>query len=319
MKNRKLAEETASLATIRDWLRYCVTLFNREECFYGQCSDNAYDEAAMLILGALKLPHARLEAFLDARLLPSETAALAEMVARRAFAKEPVPYILKEAWLGGCSFYVDRRVIVPRSYFTELIPDQLDAWFPSHDAVGSILDLCTGSGCLAILLAHAYPDARVDAVELSPDAFEVAKTNVERHGLQQRVSLFKGDAFEPLAGLTYDLIVTNPPYEPASVLSHIPAEFRHEPEMALVSDVDGMGVVNKILHHAREHLNPGGILVMEIGGLRERMEGLYTQLDFHWLPLHDGTDAVCLLTAKELEKLGPATGGKPAKKKAPKA
>lgn len=289
-----------SLQTLRDVLRYAVSRFGEAGLFFGHGSDNAWDEAVYLLLHTLHLPLDRLEPFLDARLTPPERDAVLALVERRARERLPVAYLTHEAWLGAHSFYVDERVIVPRSFIAELIEEQFTPWLDDPDAVLSALDLCTGSGCLAILLALAFPDAEIDAVDLSPDALEVARRNVADYGLADRVQLVQGDLFSGLAGRRYDLIISNPPYVDAESMATLPDEYRREPQMALAGGSDGLDLVRVMLRQAKQHLNPGGLLVVEIGHNRDALEAAYPTTPFTWLETAAGNDYVFMLRADEL-------------------
>lgn len=304
---RRLPADTAALLTVRDWLRYAVSLFSAEKLFFGQGCSRAFDEAVFLVRHTLHLPHEGLETFYDARVTASEADALRGVLERRAYGREPAAYITGEAWLGDYSFRVDRRVIVPRSYFLELIPEELNKWLADPEAVSSVADVCTGSGCLAILLAMAYPNASVDAVDISRDALDVAALNVADYRLEDRVILHRADVLE---GVTpeepYDIIVCNPPYEPESVLETLPEEFRHEPENALVSGVDGLDVIRRLLPQAACRLKENGILLIEVGGLHDAIAAEWPEMDIHWLHTADESDCVCLIHATELRRLFPA-------------
>ncbi len=287
--------------TLRDLLRHAVTRFNTEGLFFGHGSDNAYDEAAYLLLNTLKLPLDRLEPFLDARLTPEEISRLMTLIERRATERVPVSYLTHEALLGDYRFYVDERVIVPRSFIAELIPEQFAPWIDDPDAVGNVLELCTGSGCLAILLADAFPQAMVDAVDLSKDALEVAQRNVDDYELQDRITLVESDLYAKLPkGKTYDLIVTNPPYVNSESMRHLPPEYRHEPQMALAGGDDGMDLVRSIVAGAKARLNPGGILVVEIGNEYAYAEAAFADYELTWLSTSAGDEQVFLLTADQL-------------------
>ncbi|MGA0133964.1 MAG: 50S ribosomal protein L3 N(5)-glutamine methyltransferase [Opitutales bacterium] len=223
------------------------------------------------------------------------------LVDRRVRERTPTAYLVGEAWLGGLRFKVDERVIIPRSYFVELIPEVIPAWLPPAKTVRRIADVCTGSGCLAVLLALRFPEARVDATDLSADALAVARENLAAHGLTGRVRLHRTDVMRSLAGKArYDLIVSNPPYEPTAVLKRLPAEFHREPPDALVSGKDGLDVIRRLLIQAAESLLPHGALVIEVGGLREAMAREWPGLRFCWLPTADGSDCVGLIQAAEL-------------------
>ena len=290
----------SELATVRDYLRYAVSRFNAAGLFFGHGSDNAWDEAVYLTLHTLNLPLDRLEPFLDARLLAHERSALLEIYRRRCEDRLPAAYLTNEAWLGEHRFYVDERVIVPRSFIAELLHEQLTPWVEDPWAIGSALDLCTGSGCLAILTALAFPEAQVDAVDLSKEAISVAKRNVEEYDLSERIEIIQSDAFANLAGKRYDLIISNPPYVNADSVVALPPEYLHEPVMALGSGKDGLDFTRIILREAKQHLNPDGLLVVEIGHNRAELEAAYPALPFTWLDTSAGDEFVFLLHAADL-------------------
>lgn len=287
------------LWTVRDWLRYAISRFNHAGLFFGHGTSEAYDEAAYLILHTLHLPIDQLEPFLDARLMPYERERLAQILEKRVKDRVPAAYLTHEAWLQGYRFYVDERVIVPRSFLAPMILEQFQPWLDTD--VNSALDLCTGSGCLAILLAEAFPDAEVDAVDLSADALQVATRNVADYGLEERVHLLQGDLFAPLAGKTYDLIISNPPYVDAPSVAALPPEYLHEPKLALGSGHDGLDATRVILKEAAKHLNPGGLLAVEIGHNRHTLEAAFPELEFTWPEIEGGEDTVFLLTSEQLK------------------
>jgi ribosomal protein L3 glutamine methyltransferase len=291
-----------NFSTLRDLLRYAVTRFNRAKLFFGHGSSDAFDEAAYLLLHTLSLPLDKLEPFLDARLLPDEIAALLNVIERRATERVPASYITNEAWLAGYRFYVDERVIVPRSFIAELLPDRFAPWVDDADAVTSILELCTGSGCLPVLLADAFPNARIDAVDISADALAVARRNIDDYGLQDRVELIDSDLYAKLANKKYDLIVTNPPYVNAGSMAKLPQEYLHEPQIALAGGADGMDLVRKIIAGAGERLTEAGVLVVEIGNEREHAEAAFPELELTWLSTSAGDDMVFLVTADQLKQ-----------------
>jgi ribosomal protein L3 glutamine methyltransferase len=295
------SQDLSTLITLRDWLRYAVSRFNAAELFFGHGSSNAFDEAAYLILHTLHLPLDRLEPFLDARLLPAEAKQIAQMLERRVEERLPAPYLTHEAWLQGYRFYVDERVIVPRSFLAPMIQEQMQPWLADPENVLNALDLCTGSGCLAVLLAEAFPDAEVDAVDLSPDALEVAQRNVTDYGLDNQITLHQGDLFASLAGKTYDLIISNPPYVNAESVAALPAEYRHEPSLALGSGTDGLDATRIILREAARHLNPGGLLAVEIGHNRAALEAAYPELELTWPEIEGGADTVFVITREQLQ------------------
>jgi len=288
------------LLTVRDHLRYAVSRFTAAGLFFGHGSDNAWDEAVYLTLHTLSLPLDRLEPFLDARLLPHEKEALLEIFRRRCEERLPAAYLTNEAWLGEHRFYVDDRVIVPRSFIAELLQEQLTPWVEDPWAVESALDLCTGSGCLAILTALAFPEAQVDAVDLSKDAISVAERNIADYHLTERVHPIQSDAFSQLKGKRYDLIISNPPYVDAESVAALPPEYLHEPEMALGSGEDGLDFTHIILREAKKHLTPNGLLIVEIGHNREVLEAAYPTLPFTWLDTTAGDEYVFLLNAADL-------------------
>ncbi len=288
------------LFTVRDYIRYAVSRFNAAGLFFGHGNDNAWDEAVYLTLHTLNLPLDRLEPFLDARLLPHEREQLLDIYTRRCQDRLPAAYLTHEAWLGEHRFYVDDRVIVPRSFIAELLDEQLAPWIDDPWAIESALDLCTGSGCLAILTALAFPNAEVAAVDLSPDAIAVAERNVADYSLYNRIELIQSDAFQNLAGRKFDLIVSNPPYVNAESVARLPPEYLHEPELALGSGEDGLDFTRIILHEAKQHLTNNGILVVEIGHNREALEAAYPTLPFIWLDTAAGDQYVFLLHASDL-------------------
>ena len=287
------------LRTVRDVLRFAVSEFNRAGLFFGHGSDNAHDEAAYLILHSLDLPLDRLDPYLDAVLLPAERHDLLAKIQRRVTERLPVAYLTHQAWQGEFEFYVDERVIVPRSFIYELLGDGLRPWIEYDELVHRALDLCTGSGCLAVQMAYHYPDAEIDAVDISLDALEVAAINVEDYGLEERINLIHTDLFEGLEG-TYDLIVSNPPYVDAESVAELPPEYLHEPELSLGSGDDGLDATRQILLYAAKYLNPKGVLLVEIGHNREVLEQAYPELPFTWLETSGGDGFVFLLTREQL-------------------
>jgi ribosomal protein L3 glutamine methyltransferase len=291
---------TTPFITVRDLLRYAVSRFNASGLAYGHGSDNAYDEAAYLILHTLHLPLDTLEPFFDARLLASEIEEVLAVIARRADERLPAAYITHEAWMHGQRFYVDERVIVPRSFIGELLEDGLQPYVADPDEVGAVLELCTGSASLAILAAHAFPNADVDAVDISAPALEVAALNVTEYGLEDRIALFEGDLFAPLPERRYDVIIANPPYVNSASMAELPAEYRHEPALALAGGDDGMDIVRRIVGQARNWLTEQGVLIVEIGNERAHVEAAFGGLDLVWLPTSAGEDSVFLLSANDL-------------------
>jgi ribosomal protein L3 glutamine methyltransferase len=293
---------TTNFCTPRDLLRYAVTRFNGAKLFFGHGSAEAFDEAAYLILHTLKLPLDKLEPFLDARLLQEEVLQVLSVIERRVSERVPAAYITNEAWLGSYNFYVDERVLVPRSFIAELIPSQFSPWVQDPEAVENVLELCTGSGCLAIMLADAFPNAVVDAIDISKDALAVAERNIRDYKLEGRVNPVESDLYENVPFKKYDLIITNPPYVNAESMGKLPPEYLREPQIALAGGQDGMDLVRKIVDGAAERLTPDGVLVVEIGNEREFAEAAFGQLGLTWLSTSVGDDAVFLLTADQLAK-----------------
>jgi len=296
-------EDTESLITVRDWLRFAVSRFNEAQLFFGHGSDNAFDEAAYLILHTLHLPLDRLDPFLDASLTHGESEEVQAVIERRVRERIPAAYITHEAWLGEHRFYVDERVIVPRSFIAELLHEQLVPWVESPDEVTRALDLCTGSGCLAILAALAFPNAEVDAVDLSKDALDVAAKNIADYDLTDRIELIESDLFSALKGRSYDVILSNPPYVNAESVAALPPEYQAEPALALGSGEDGLDATRQILTQAKAHLNPGGLLVVEIGHNRDALEAAYPTLPFTWLDTESGDQFVFMLRREDLAGL----------------
>ena len=289
----------SSLHTLRDFLRFAVSRFQQAGLVFGHGSDNAHDEAAYLILHTLHLPLDMLEPYLDAALLADEKTELLGKLRERVEQRVPVAYITQHARQGDFDFYVDERVIVPRSFIYELLGEPLSPWIEYPELVHRALDLCTGSGCLAVQMAAHYPAAQIDAVDISLDALEVAAVNVEDYGLQERIQLVHTDLFEGLEG-TYDLIVSNPPYVDAESVDALPEEYLHEPELALGSGEDGLDATREILLQAAKFLNPRGVLLVEIGHNRDVLEREYPELPFVWLDTSGGDGFVFLLTREQL-------------------
>jgi ribosomal protein L3 glutamine methyltransferase len=297
-----MAMTTTTFRTPRDLLRYAVTRFNAAKLFFGHGSAEAIDEAAYLILHTLKLPLDKLDPFLDARLLPEEVLQVLAVIERRVGERVPAAYITNEAWLGTYAFYVDERVLVPRSFIAELIPNFFSPWVADPDAVENVLELCTGSGCLAIMMADAFQNSVVDAVDISADALAVAERNIRDYKLEGRVNPIESDLYQNVPFKKYDLIVTNPPYVNSDSMAKLPPEYLREPQIALAGGEDGMDLVRKIVEGAAERLTPEGILVVEIGNEREYAEAAFGHLGLTWLTTSIGDDAVFLLTADQLAR-----------------
>lgn len=291
---------THSFSTPRDLLRYAITRFNGAKLFFGHGSADAFDEAAYLVLHTLKLPLDRLDPFLDAKLLPEEVLQVMEVIERRATERVPAAYITNEAWLGQYRFYVDERVLVPRSFISELIPQQFSPWVEDAESVEHVLELCTGSGCLAIMLADAFPNAVVDAADISQDALAVAEHNIREYKLEGRVNPIHSDLYQNVPFKKYNLIVTNPPYVNSESMKRLPQEYQREPQIALAGGEDGMDLVRKIVEGAAERLTPNGVLVVEIGNERDFAEAAFGHLGLTWLTTSAGDEQVFLLTADQL-------------------
>jgi ribosomal protein L3 glutamine methyltransferase len=290
----------AELVTLRDWLRYAVTRFNRASLFFGHGCADAYDEAVWLLLHTLSLPLDRLEPFLDACITSEEREALHDVIERRINERLPAAYLTGEAWLGDFRFKVDSRVIVPRSFFAELLGDGLEPWIDDVHGVSDALDLCTGSGCLAILMSHVFPNAHVVGADLSADALTVARDNVAAYGLDQRVELLCSDVYSSMAGRRFDLIISNPPYVTSEAMDSLPPEYLHEPHMALAAGDDGLDVVRRIIGGARDHLKPGGVLAVEVGHNRAQVDANFPELPLVWLSAGGVEDCIFLITEDNL-------------------
>lgn len=287
-------------ATVRSLVLGAAARLEEAGVSFGHGTTNAVDEAAWLVLHALGLPVAELGPYLDLAVDPERAKAAGALVAKRIRTRKPAAYLLNEAWLGPNRFYVDERVIVPRSFIAELLRARLAPWVAEPTRVRHVLDLCTGSGCLAILAALAFPKARVDAADLSPDALEVARRNVDGYRLARRVRLERSDLFASLEGRTYDLVVSNPPYVTAASMQRLPEEYRREPELALASGRDGLAHTRRILAGAKRHLSPGGLLVVEIGHNRKALERAFPKLPFAWPEVAAGPGFVFILRRDDL-------------------
>ncbi len=319
-RQRQSDTRTRALA---GWLEWAEKQYLRHKAALGQVAVSAHDEALYLLLHTLGLPLDSKPAVLRRKLTADEEARVKEIFRRRLEDRVPAAYLTREAWLGGLKFFVDERVIIPRSYFVELLPQIAglvecrtgsltpprgmrnkggvsDPALQPRQPVRRVVDVCTGSGCLAVLLAKHFPRAKVDAIELSPDAAAVARFNIAQHRLNGRIKLRHSDVFDAVPPARYDLILSNPPYVPTRELRGLAAEFKAEPAMALDGGRDGLDVIRKILRQARDRLQPHGIVVLEVGGLRAAMDRAFPELDLHWLHTEDGEDCVCIIRAARL-------------------
>lgn len=301
MKSHDLFARASRWASFDDWLRGVEKLYAKAGATLGQVAASAHDEALYLILRTLELPLNSDERVLTKKLTVAERAKIEAVFRRRLVDHVPAGYLTREAWLGEHQFYVDERVIIPRSYFLEIIPDQLDDWLPDPKQVTRVVDVCTGSGCLAILLAKHFPKAVVDAVDLSPDALAVAAINVKAHRLTKRVTLHRSDVFDAVPAVKYDVILSNPPYEPSAHCDALPAEFKQEPRLALDGGRDGLDIIRKLLRQARTRLQAHGIVLIEVGGLMAAMDREFAALQPHWLHTGDGSDCICIIHAARLK------------------
>ncbi|UZR30450.1 50S ribosomal protein L3 N(5)-glutamine methyltransferase [Methylococcus mesophilus] len=303
-----------TLTTVRDYIRWGATRFSEAGVFFGHGTGTALDEAAALVMHVIRQPHDMPSGYFSAVLTFEERERILHLVDRRIEERVPLAYLTHEAWFAGLKFYVDERVLVPRSPIAELIENQFQPWL-EPDAVGGVLDLCTGSGCIAIACAEAFPQARVDAVDISGGALEVARMNVRAHGLEDAVRLVHSDLFQQLDGGRYDLIVSNPPYVNRQEWRDLPSEYHAEPRLGLESGEDGLDCVRRILAGAADRLKPNGVLVVEVGSSAEALAAFYPEVDFLWLDFEHGGDGVFLLTAAQVERhrdlfersLGPET------------
>jgi len=289
------------LKTVRDVIRYAVSRFNDAQLAFGHGSDNAWDEAVYLVLSTLHLPLDTLDPFLDARLLEDEKKKCVSLIELRVKKRVPLAYLTGEAWLQGHRFLTDKRVIVPRSPISELLAEHLEPWVDDPENVQHVLDLCTGSGCLAILAALAFPNAQVDAVDLSDHAIRLAQRNVDMYQLGERVNVLQGDLYTPLKKQRYDVIVCNPPYVNSTTMAQLPSEYQHEPSLALAGGDDGMDIIRTILNQAAAHLSDDGFIVLEIGNEYENFMNAFPALNPVFLETAEGDDSVLLLTREQLQ------------------
>lgn len=286
------------LITVRDYLRYAASRFSEAGLHFGHGTDNVWDEAVLLVMRSLHLPLEDNTLFLDARLIRDERQLILERIDRRVHERKPVSYLIGESWFMGMPFHVDERVLVPRSPMAELLETGLQPWLADHP-VERILDLCTGSGCIGIGAATVFPDAVVDLSDISDEALEVARSNIELHELNGRVRAVRSDVFDQIDG-AYDVILSNPPYVDAEDLADMPAEYHHEPKLGLEAGDDGLAIAHRILAKAAQHLSPGGLLIVEVGNSWHALDEAYPQLPFTWLEFEHGGDGVFLLPREAL-------------------
>lgn len=293
---------TDALITVRDWLRFAVSQMNRHEVHVGQGTQTIWDDAVFLVLRTLDLPIDQLEPFLDARLLREECEQLQQAIDQRCLERIPTAYLVNEAWLAGYRFRVDPQVLIPRSPISELLAMQLQPWLDAPELVYRIADICTGSGCLAILAALNFPQAQVDATDISDAALELAQANINDYGLEDRIELYEGHLLDALPdGQQYDLIICNPPYVNAASMSALPAEFEHEPSLALAGGTDGMDLVRELLIEVGTRLNDDGILILEVGHEADHFEAAFPDLEPLWLDTAATERNIMLLRAEQLQ------------------
>lgn len=295
------------LHTLRDYIRWAMTCFQQANLFYGHGTDNPWDEAVHLVLNSVHLPWDASEQVLDARLTSQEKQKILTHIRRRTEERIPLPYITGEAWYMGIPFYVDERVLIPRSPIAELTEHLFSPWL-RPGPVEHILDLCTGSGCIGIAAAYQFPEAKVDLVDISSAALEVATKNILRHELSHRVSAIESDLFNALAGKKYDLILSNPPYVDRADFNAMPKEYLHEPELALTSGEDGLDITRRILRQARHYLSDEGLLIVEVGNSEAHLINDFPEVAFTWADFEHGGNGVFILTAEELEHYAPYLG-----------
>ena len=296
-----MLDDDARLTTLRDFVRWGASRFNEAGLFFGHGTDNALDEALALVLHVLHLSHDLPESYLQSAVTADERAAIVELFSRRIDERIPAAYLTRKAWFCGMELYVNEHVLVPRSPIAELIENGFAPWV-DPDGVEAVLDLCTGSGCIALGCAHAFPDARVDAVDISPEALVVARRNVDQHRLQDRVDVIESDLFDALEGRSYDLIVSNPPYVGEEELRGLPPEYWREPAIGLAAGEEGLDVVTRILRQSSRFLSRDGIIVVEVGSAADALTARYPEVPFLWLDFERGGEGVFLLTADQLDE-----------------
>ncbi len=288
-----------SLETITDFIRWGASLFKQEDLFFGHGNPTAIDEAAYLVLHTLNLEPDTHSVYFTSKLTENEKHAVIDILFRRAKEKIPAAYLTNETWFAGLPFYVDERVLVPRSPISELIQNHYEPWVDTEN-VEQILDLCTGSGCIAIANAYYFPGAEVDAVDISEDALDVALQNIEKHGLVDQVNIIQSDLFSNLKGKQYDIIVSNPPYVDAEDLACMPEEYHAEPQIGLEAGDNGLELVIPMLEQAADHLYPKGIIIVEVGNSAHALEERYPDLPFYWFEFEQGGEGIFVLSKEQL-------------------
>ena len=296
-----ILKETEELSTVLDFLRFSLSCATNAQLYYGHGTDNAWDDMHSLILRSLSLPYDVNPTLLNGRLTTSEKKHLCQQLEKRINQRVPVPYLIKEAYFCDLPFYVDERVLIPRSPIAELIKDQFSPWIDA-EKVHRVLDLCTGSGCIAIACCYAFPDAHVDAVDISSEALAVASINRERLDVEEQLTLIESDCFTKVPQAQYDLIVSNPPYVGKEEMQTLPDEFRHEPVLALETSNNGLAIVESILKNAHAYLSDHGILVVEVGNSEEALNDAYPHVPFTWLEMSQGGQGIFLLTKQQLNE-----------------
>lgn len=294
------AVATRDFQSIIDFLRFGLSRANAASLYYGHGTDNAWDDILALVLGSLYLPTNLDPLLLQAHLTQDEKTGLTQQLKKRIVDRVPVPYLIHEAWFCGLTFYVDERVLIPRSPIAELINHQFSPWIDSNQ-VERVLDLCTGSGCIAIACCYAFPEAHVHAVDISPDALAVAEINRQRHDVQDQLTLFESDCFDAVPDIQYDIIVSNPPYVGSDEMKTLPNEYRHEPVLALETGNNGLAIVDNILRQAHQYLTKEGILVVEVGNSEQALIDAYPDVPFTWLDFEHGGQGIFLLTAQQIK------------------
>ena len=293
--------DTDALLTIRDFIRWGASRFDEADLYFGHGTDNALDESAQLVLAALHLAPDLPPMYLDARLTPGEREQVLALLRRRLEERLPAPYLTHKTWFAGIEFYLDERVLVPRSPLAELIEGRFEPWVVA-DQLDRVLDLCTGGGCIGLATALHLPEVRVDLADISGPALEVARHNLARYRLQDRVETIQSDLFQALAGRRYDLILCNPPYVDAQDLAALPPEYHREPLLGLAGGADGLDLVRPILANAVEFLEPGGTLIVEVGNSAEALMEQFPQVPWVWLEFERGGDGVFLLTREQVQE-----------------